>query len=798
MVSEYFNYHSRRAYSARLARHLSGYAATILSIAGIILLVAGLGLLVMQQPFGWLSIAMSIPCVMTVEWLRVGLHVLQPDTHSKTLDGVLDPEILGQLSDRPTFDELLTATMQSRGGYFMAARFGIGLSLLSDLAKNSGIELASLYEDARKIQEQTGSPYITAPILIIASIVRHPYHENILAHLQLSLDDIERGIWWNDYIADIIMRANELVLTGGVGRDWSFGYIPLLTRFGSNISRSAGKDYTQDIANTAELRERIIMQLSQSSSVVLVGQSGVGKSSLLQSVAARLMYPDKSIPQSMQYRQLFSIDSSALIAYSSDRSELEGLMLTIIEEAYHAKNIILCFEGAERFLSDTPGSVDLTSVLLPIIKSGSTPVICTVDEQRLLMISRTNPDIGASLGTLRLEEADFDETMHVLMDSVISIEYRKNVLIMYQALKSAYDLSKRYVREKSMPGKAVDLLRASADYADNGLVTTLSVERAVEVLFGTKVGVARKIDERETLMNLEQRIHERMVGQEHAVQIISDAVRRSRSGIRNQNRPIGTFLFLGPTGVGKTELAKALADAYFGGEKSIVRLDMNEYSGADGATRLIATADKDAYGLSAQITKRPFSVVLLDEFEKAHPSVINAFLQVFDEGILRDEQNREVSFRDAIIIATTNAGAERVQEFVSRGMDLEIHEPQLIDELISSGAFKPELINRFDEIVLFRPLEKRDLDGVLSHILDEINHNLDAQKITVELDDSARSYLIDHGYDPKFGARPMRRFVQKAVENLVAKRLLSGEVAVGSHISLTQEDLEIHNKEGLL
>lgn len=790
MMGQSFNYHSSRAYTARLVRNLSGYVLTTMSISAILLLVSGFGLLFMHQVFGWIAIAISVPLAMCIEWVRVGLRVIKPDRDSKTIDGVLDPQILGMLPERPVFADIISAAMHSRAGHFMAARFGIGMSLLNDLAESSDIDLSELFEDAKKIQSHTGSLYITAPILVIASIARHPYHENILAHLQLSLDDIEHGVWWNDYIVDMIDGSDKPLRTGGIGRDWSFGYIPLLSQFGRNISKYIGRDYTQDIANISEIRERSIAQLSEPAGVVLVGQSGVGKSSIVQSIASRLMYPDNSIPNSLRYVQLFSVDSSALIAYSTDKSQLENIMLDLIDEAYRAKNIILCFEGAERFLSDTPGSVDLVSALLPIMKSSSMPILFTVDEQQLLRIARVNPDIKSSLGLLRIEEPTYEETLRVLMDSVITIEYQKNVIIMYQALKAAYDMSKRYVQQKSMPGKAIDLLRASADYADNGVVNALSVERAVEVIFGTKVGVARKVDERDILMNLEKKIHERMVGQERAVQIISDAVRRSRSGIRNQNRPIGTFLFLGPTGVGKTELAKALADAYFGGERSIIRLDMNEYSNIDSVGRLIATADKDTYSLTAQITKRPFSVVLLDEFEKAHPSVINAFLQVFDEGILRDEQNAEVSFRDAIIIATTNAGAERVQEYVARGMNLEAYEPQLIDELISSGQFKPELINRFDEIILFRPLDRQDLDGVLTHILEGINSNLDAQKITVSLDQSAREYLIENGYDPKFGARPMRRFVQKAVENLVAKQLLSGEVATGSQISLTRADLE--------
>jgi ATP-dependent Clp protease ATP-binding subunit ClpC len=338
-----------------------------------------------------------------------------------------------------------------------------------------------------------------------------------------------------------------------------------------------------------------------------------------------------------------------------------------------------------------------------------------------------------------------------------------------------------------MPGQAISLLESAADYAESGLVTSASIAAAIEQATGVKTSSASNEDERTKLLNLESLIHERMIGQERAVGVVSDALRRARSGVRNQNRPVGTFLFLGPTGVGKTELAKSLAAVYFGGERNIIRLDMNEFVSSSDVARLIADGSDDAGSLTAQVMKQPFSVVLLDEIEKAHPSVLSTLLQLLDEGILRDIRNREVSFRDTVVIATSNAGSDRIQEYLARGYSLEQFEEKFISELISSRLFHPEFLNRFDEIVVFGSLTKPELLRIVDLILLSVNKNLSEQKITVSVAQDAKEYLVEAGYDPRLGARPMRRVVQRAVESNVAKLILSGQLQPGQTVQLTRE-----------
>ena len=341
-----------------------------------------------------------------------------------------------------------------------------------------------------------------------------------------------------------------------------------------------------------------------------------------------------------------------------------------------------------------------------------------------------------------------------------------------------------------MPGRALKVLESAANYANGGLVTQQTIDEAVEKTMGIKIATANNDDERAMLLNLEELIHQRMINQTRAVAVVSDAIRRARAGVRNLDRPIGTFLFLGPTGVGKTELSKALADVYFGGEGSLIRLDLNEFVRPEDVGRLIADGANDPLSLTAQAQKKPFSVVLLDEIEKAHPQVLTTLLQLLDEGILRDEKNREISFRDTIVIATSNAGADRIREYIERGYQLEQFEQTFTDELISSGQFRPEFLNRFDEIVLFRPLSKEELLRVVDLILAGINKTLESQKIQVAVEQEGKRLLVEAGYDPRLGARPMRRVVQRVIENTVAKQLLAGTVAPGSTTIITTAQVQ--------
>jgi ATP-dependent Clp protease ATP-binding subunit ClpA len=338
------------------------------------------------------------------------------------------------------------------------------------------------------------------------------------------------------------------------------------------------------------------------------------------------------------------------------------------------------------------------------------------------------------------------------------------------------------------PGKAINALEQALPYTAGKLMTAESVQQAIEKTKGVKVARA-EAPEADVLLHLEDKIHTRMINQTRAVKVVASALRRGRAGVADPKRPIGSFLFLGPTGVGKTELAKSLAAIYFGDEHRMIRLDMSEYQQGDDVERLLEAGGNNTKSLILQIREQPFSVLLLDEVEKAHPNILNLLLQLLDEGQLSDAQGHVTSFKNAIIIATSNAGAVEITQRVGAGDALETFERPLIEKLINEGQFKPELINRFDEIVLFRPLNKEELGQVASLMLSEVNKTLANQNITVKLTDAALAKVVEAGYDPEFGARPMRRALQKMVEDAVAKKLLSKEAESGSIITLDVNDL---------
>ena len=503
------------------------------------------------------------------------------------------------------------------------------------------------------------------------------------------------------------------------------------------------------------------------------------------------MDASEKIPTSLKFSQIYSLDAPSLISASSGRGELEYLMIRILNEIYSAKNIVLCLDNAHLFFEEGPGSVDISNLLTPILEAGKIRTILIMDDQKFLKISAKNPTLANSLNKILIPPTGREETLKVLMDQVPYFEYQKGVVYTYRSLLESYRLSEQYIHDVEMPGRAKLLLESAAAFSDGGLVTEKSVATAVEKTYGVKIKVSENSEDREKLLNLENLIHEHMIDQVEAVSSVSNALRRAAAGVKNTGRPIGTFLFLGPTGVGKTELAKTLARVYFGGENNIIRLDMNEFVSASDVSRLIKDAKNDPNSLTASVMKQPFSVVLLDEIEKAHPSVLTTLLQALDEGILRDEKNREVSFRDSIIIATSNASANEIREKISAGKKVESFKEELIEKLISKNEFKPEFLNRFDEICLFKPLEKSDLEKVLDLMIISTNKTLAPQKISVELSPDAKNILIEKGYDPKMGARPMRRLVQKTVENIVAAAILSGAAKPGNKLKITASEINI-------
>ena len=784
-----FNYHSLRARKARLGKVLNVPAVRFFLWLFVILGALAFFYLIFfeKNPAGWLTLVVSVFSLQLLLWSKAGLFRV-PLGKTEDINDILSANVMLALGKNPTPLGFAEKFYKTRSGKFLAARFGLSKEILEYVAKQLPEELTPVFRKAREIRNALDAEVVSGGIMAIALMETFEGEEKLLHEMKLEPKDLRKGIIWYNHLFGLVRSLKKKTRDGGIARDFSFGYIPTLSRYGVNLSESRkGALKTQiHLASHKEIVSKMLEAFSKGGrqNIALVGPEGSGRSTIINAFAEELMDADSNLPASLKYRQVFLLDATSLISAAGGRGELEGLMTIIFNEAYAAKNIILCLKNAELFFEESVGSVNLSNILMPILDAGRLRIIFTMNEQKFLEISARNSSLANKLNKIVVDAANEEETMNIMEDNSPVLEGKYGVVFQYLALKEAFRLSERYVHDIVMPGRALNLLENAANYAEGKFVTANSVKTAIEKTKGVRLSAAANPDDKEKLLNLEEKIHERMVDQVEAVKTVSDALRRAAVGVRNTNKPIGTFLFLGPTGVGKTELAKSIADVYFNGENNLIRLDMNEFVSNSDVARLLEEGKDNAESLTARVSKQPFSVILFDEIEKAAPAVMTTLLQLLDEGILRDAKNREVSFRDAIIVATSNAGAEDIRLAVERREDLASLKESLINSMIHSGEFKPEFLNRFDEICLFSPLGKAELGKIADLIIKSVNKTLEPQKISVELTPEAKALLVERGFDPKMGARPMRRVVQKTVENIVAKAVLSGSASSGSVIHI--------------
>ncbi len=782
-----YNPSALRAKKARLGKFLGHIAVKIFAL----LLVVACTFFAIYFWAKPLAFFLLIPLfIILILYLWYAFHLSHlPLGRSDEISDLLSANAILALGRHPSVENLVENLKNTRSGRFLSVRYGLNENFLRTLNPQN-VTLENIFAKSREIRARAEVPSISGGVLLIAYVLSCENHEQSLNGIKLSEEDLISGMVWYDYLHGLVKDAKTRRRTGGIGRDLSFGYIPTLQRYGENISArlSAYSHVHINQANSTEAVTQILKTFSTGGrqNVALVGKDGSGRSTIVTAFADALLDSDNPlVPRNLKYRQIFKLDAGSIVSGTKEQGDTERLVASIFAEVAKARNIILYLDNAELFFESGVGSVDLTNLIEPYITSSNLRLIFTFSEAAFLNISARSPRLATSFNKITVTASDEKETLKVMQDRVPLLESRHKVVYSVWSLKEAYRLSSRYLQDLAQPGASVNLLETAATFAENGYVSGISVARAVEKTIGVKLGGETSLnttEERNKLLNLESLIHERLIDQSFAVKSVSDALRRAAAGVRNENRPIGTFLFLGPTGVGKTELSKAIAAVYFDNSDSFIRIDLNEFVSEADVARLIDS--KNPTGLISTIKANPFSVVLFDEIEKAHPLVLTSLLQVLDEGILRDDQNRDLSFKDAIIVATSNAGSAEIREWVKSGAELATKKEELTNALIKNGTFKPEFLNRFDEVCLFKPLSKDDLLKMVDIILRSINKTLEPRKITIALTDDAKSLLADKGYDPELGARPLRRLVQSTVENFVAKQVIAGLATSGSVLTI--------------
>lgn len=616
-------------------------------------------------------------------------------------------------------------------------------------------------------------------------------HDAVLAEIlfDLEIDEskLKNVVEWFRVNEELIKnyqeyhRAALLKPWGSMNRSYTAIATPMVDHFSNDLTLEARSGNLElCIDRVKEFNSIFDAYTSGQAGVLLVGPTGVGKRTIVEGLA-QLMVKEE-VPKFLQDKRLVELDLANLIAGAS-ASEAQERLLVCLNEINRAGNIILYIPDIERLMGISSGgeeSFELIEVLVGAISRQSLFCLATATtENYSKFIEGTS--LGESVAIVTVVEPNFDQTIQILESKASNLEARYGIYLTYSALEKTVTLSNKYLRDASTPLKAINLLqkavilsnKAARNNPDHVICGGEEVAAAIEELTGIPANKVSE-DERKKLLNLESNIHQRMVGQEEAVKAVSAALRRARADLKDSARPIASFLFLGPTGVGKTELAKTVSEVYFGDENYMIRLDMSEYQESSSVSKMIGDDNSLGY-LTEAVRKKPFSLILLDEIEKANPDVLNLFLQLLDDGRLTDGQGRTISFAQSIIIATSNIGSVTIQDSMKRGIDVSLIKQDLIDNQLNK-YMRPELINRFDGIVVFKPLTSENIEVIATLMLKKIKKSLTDKGIHFKADKEGVAILARAGYDPKFGARPLRRLLQERVEDEIANLFLAGRL----------------------
>ena len=852
----------------------------------------------------------------------------------KSLEAVRSAQQLAVRNNHQQLEQvhILLALLQQEGG------------LIPQLLRKMEITVESLEAAAngelRKIPSVTGSReadkiYITADVdaaLIAAEDQAKNMKDEFVSveHLFLGLLDTARGSVQKLFQTYRITKENALKalleVRGNqrVTSDSPEGTYNALEKYGTDLVKRAREQKMDPVIGRDEEIRNVVRILSRKTknNPVLIGEPGVGKTAIAEGLAQRIV--KKDVPKSLQDKTIFSLDMGALIAGAKYRGEFEERLKAVLNEVKESDGRIILFIDELHTIvgaGKTEGSMDAGNLLKPMLARGELHCIgaTTLDEYRQYI--EKDPALERRFQSVLVDEPTVEDTVAILRGLKERYEVFHGVKIADTAIIAAATLSHRYITDRFLPDKAIDLvdeacaqirtemdsmpaeldavsrkiiqleieeaaLKKEEDALSKGRLTELQkdlaeerdsfnamkaqwenekhaierlqqlrekiedlnrqieaaeqgydLEKAAELKYGrlpetqrqleeeerraqsakesnilrdrvtdeeiakiverwTGIPVSRLVQgEREKLLHLDETLHRRVVGQDEAVQAVTEAIQRSRAGIQDPNRPIGSFLFLGPTGVGKTELAKTLAQALFDDENNLVRIDMSEYMEKFSVSRLIGAPPgyvgyEEGGQLTEAVRRKPYSVVLFDEVEKAHPDVFNVLLQVLDDGRITDSQGRTVDFKNTILILTSNLGSEYLLNGINADGSIDESAKAQVEALLRR-SFRPEFLNRLDEIVFYKPLTKENVTAIIDLQIAKLNERLAQQQITCVLTDSAKAAIVEASYDPQYGARPLRRYVQHTVETMLSKRILRGDVVPGKTVTVDAENGEL-------
>jgi len=719
--------------------------------------------------------------------------------------------------------------------------------------------MAYAADEARRLNSPlVGTEHILLGLLRDENILS----SQIMKNLNLSLSQVRQNISKKLGVSSNSGSRKSRNKTNKQRMNQNQSKTPTLDSLARDLTQAAREDKLDPIVGRNMEVRRITQILSRrtKNNPVLVGEPGVGKTAIAEGFAQKIV--EGVVPPSLVNKRLMALDMGSLVAGTKYRGEFEERMKKIIDEIYEDGEVILFIDELHTLIGagGAEGAIDASNILKPALARGELQTIgaTTLDEYQKYI--EKDAALERRFASVRVDSPSQEETIAILQGLKERYEDHHNVLMTDEALKAAVIYSSRYIQSRELPDKAIDLMDESAakvrlDLSDEPAPHQNEMDKLTELIQAKEKAIteqnfeqaaqirqqeieqAEKIEElinngevdrpsvyaddiaevvaqwtgipvhemKETestrLMNMESSLHERVIGQNDAVSAIARAVRRARSGIKDPNRPIGSFMFLGPTGVGKTELAKALAEVMFGSEEDLIRIDMSEYMEKYTTSRLVGSppgyVGYDEGGqLTEKIRNKPYSVILLDEIEKAHPDVFNILLQVLDDGVLTDGKGRKVDFKNTIIIMSSNIGATALRDekevgfgAADRRFDHDAMEAKIREEM--KQHFRPEFLNRIDEAIVFHALEKEQLREIVRLLTNDLIKQLAEQEVDLRITPAALDILADEGYDPEYGARPLRRAIQTNVEDMLSDELISGRVKAGDKITVGGSQGEI-------
>ncbi|WP_313164136.1 ATP-dependent Clp protease ATP-binding subunit [Sedimentibacter sp.] len=641
-----------------------------------------------------------------------------------------------------------------------------------------------------------------------------------------------------------------------------------IDKYGTDLNQRAREGKLDPVIGRGNVIERVIQILSRrtKNNPCLIGEPGVGKTAIAEGLAQEIV--NGNVPETLKDKRVVTLDMAGMVAGAKYRGEFEERLKSAVEEIKAAGNIILFIDELHTIIGAgaAEGAIDASNILKPTLARGEMQIVgaTTLDEYKKHI--EKDAALERRFQPITVDEPTVEDTIKILKGLRDKYEAHHKVAITDESIEAAAKLSHRYISDRFLPDKAIDLIDEAAsrtrlksstqpkefkeiedkitelnnekqaainnqDYekaasfrdeekrltdeldkqkklwaAQNSKDSKIGYEEIADVVSQWTGVPVKKLqgDESERLLNMEEILHKRVIGQEQAVEALSKAIRRSRVGLKDPKKPIGSFIFLGPTGVGKTELSKALAESMFGDENAIIRVDMSEFMEKHSVSKLIGSPPgyvgfDEGGQLTEKIRRKPYSVILFDEIEKAHPDVFNILLQLLDDGRLTDAKGRTVDFKNTVIIMTSNVGASTIKKqktlgFAANSSNEEKDEYEKMKENVLGElkrSFRPEFLNRIDEIIVFHSLNKDHIKEIVSLMIDNLSKRLEQLNVKIELDDKAKELLADEGFDPMFGARPLQREIRRRIEDRLSEELLKGTIKKSDTIKISAEDKEL-------